>query len=241
MLPPPAALSSSSSLISIDLASFKSSVESINPVSFVIAITASESAAALSFSWRLVSPLTFSRKALIAIFAFVAGLFSRHSTGWISWSGIASIHLTSASFLTPRWRYGATCARPQVTVALHWSGLHDNPLCTRGWIRVGEAADLVYLIVHKPANSVFRCMVINKLSVPLSARTSARWMLSLGIALIAFAALVQKCLPQNPAAVNAAHIPWLRPCMQGRAQRWLRTHWRRIRWFAHMQWFHFRL
>ena len=59
---PPATPSSPSSEIS-DWAFFKSSAEMLNPASLAIETTASSSAA-LSFPRRLVSPLTFSRKAL---------------------------------------------------------------------------------------------------------------------------------------------------------------------------------
>jgi len=33
------------------------------------------------------------------------------------------------------------------------------------WIRVGEAADLAFLIVPEPADTVLRCMAINKWAV----------------------------------------------------------------------------
>ena len=35
----------------------------------------------------------------------------------------------------------------------------------RGWIGIGEAADLLLLVVHQPADTVLRWMAINKRSV----------------------------------------------------------------------------
>ena len=35
-------------------------------------------------------------------------------------------------------------------------GLHDNPLRVRRWIGVGEAADVLLLVVHQPANTFLR-------------------------------------------------------------------------------------
>ena len=65
-LTPPVAPSSSSSDNSVvaDCIDWMSSAVIANPASFAITRAASTSATPLSFSWRLVSPLTFSRNAL---------------------------------------------------------------------------------------------------------------------------------------------------------------------------------
>ena len=36
-----------------------------------------------------------------------------------------------------------------------------------GWIGVGEAADLAFLIVDQPADTVLRCVAIDKWAVPV--------------------------------------------------------------------------
>ena len=53
----------------------------------------------------------------------------------------------------------------RVTAATKRAGLHDNPLGMRSRIGVGEAADLPLLIIQQPADTVLRCMAVNKWAV----------------------------------------------------------------------------
>ena len=49
----------------------------------------------------------------------------------------------------------------RLTTTMKRSGLDNDPLgvCCRRVIR--EAADLALLVIHQPADTVFRCMAIN--------------------------------------------------------------------------------
>ena len=49
-----------------------------------------------------------------------------------------------------------------VATTMQVPGLHNNPLRVLSRHVVLEAADLLLLGVHQPADTVFRCMAINK-------------------------------------------------------------------------------
>ena len=49
----------------------------------------------------------------------------------------------------------------RLTTAAQRSGFDDDPLSMGSWIGIGEAADLAFLGVHQPADTVLRCMAIN--------------------------------------------------------------------------------
>ena len=52
-----------------------------------------------------------------------------------------------------------------VATTMQVPGLHNNPLRMSGWIGIGEAADLLFLGVNQPADTVLWCMAINKWAV----------------------------------------------------------------------------
>ena len=49
----------------------------------------------------------------------------------------------------------------RLTTTAQRSGFDDDPLSMGSWIGIGEAADLAFLGVYQPADTVLRCMVIN--------------------------------------------------------------------------------
>ena len=53
----------------------------------------------------------------------------------------------------------------RLTTTAQRSGFDDDPLSMGSWIGIGEAADLAFLGVYQPADTVLRCMAINKWAV----------------------------------------------------------------------------
>ena len=59
-----------------------------------------------------------------------------------------------------------------LTTAPYRSGFDNHPLPMCRWIGIAEAADLAFLVVHQPADAIFRRVSVDKWSVFVGHRWS---------------------------------------------------------------------